>query len=101
MGSLFIVLGVIFVLSFVPLIFLLGRGYVRYHGTRSVTCPQNGQLVKVRLNARRAAVSSVSGEPDLQVAACDRWPERKDCSQGCVGDAVTAHPNVQAAAAKS
>jgi hypothetical protein len=84
MSNLFIVLGVLFVLSFVPLLFLLARGYFRYRGDRLVTCPQNGQSARVRLDAAKAAVSSLTDGADLQVTACDRWPERKDCAQGCV-----------------
>src|SRR5262245_28734102 len=83
MSNLFIVLGVLFVLSFVPLLFLLVRGYFRYRGERLVTCPQNGQTARVRLDAGKAAVSSLT-DLELHVTSCDRWPERKDCAQGCV-----------------
>jgi len=84
MSNLFVVLGVLFVLSFVPLVFLIARGYFRYRGQRMVTCPQNGQSARVRLDAAKAALSSLSDGMDLHVTACDRWPERKDCTQGCV-----------------
>jgi hypothetical protein len=84
MSNLFIVLGVLFVLSFVPLVFLLVRGYLRYRGDRLVTCPQNGQSATVRLDAAKAALSSLADGADLRVTACDGWPERKNCTQGCV-----------------
>ena len=84
MSNLFVVLGVLFVLSFVPLVFLIARGYFRYRGVRTVTCPQNGETARVRLDATKAALSSLSNGSDLVVTSCDRWPERKDCKQGCV-----------------
>jgi hypothetical protein len=84
MSNLFIVLGVLFVLSFVPLAFLFVRGYLRYRGERLVSCPQDGQLARVRLDAARAAVSSLTDSGDLPVTSCSRWPEHKDCRQGCV-----------------
>ena len=88
MSSLFIVLGILFVLSFVPLFFLLVRGYLRYRGVQAVNCPESGQTVKVRLDAARAALSSLSEQTDLQVTACERWPEKKNCSQGCVDESA-------------
>ena len=84
MSNLFVLLGVLFLLSFVPLVFLFARGYLRYRGERLVTCPQDGQFAKVRLDAAKAALSSMSDSPDLHVASCDRWPGQKDCKQGCV-----------------
>ena len=89
MSNLFVVLGVLFVLSFVPLVFLVVRGYLRYRGVRMVTCPQNDQPARVRLNATKAALSSLSDGGDLVVTSCDRWPEQKDCKQGCVETGAT------------
>ena len=84
MSNLFVVLGILFVLSFVPLVFLFVRGYLRFRGERLVTCPQNGQFAKVRLDAAKAAYSSMTDNVDLKVTACEHWPGRKDCTQGCV-----------------
>jgi hypothetical protein len=92
MASLFIVLGVLFVLSFVPLVVLLARSYLRYRGTRVVTCPATGDPSRVSLNARKAAFSSVTGGVELAVASCERWPEHKNCGQECVSESATAGP---------
>jgi hypothetical protein len=86
MSSLFIVLGILFVLSFVPLAFLLVRGYLRFRGVREVSCPETGRNVKIRLDATHAALSSLSETPALSVASCERWPEKKDCNQACVDE---------------
>ncbi|HKA36081.1 MAG TPA: hypothetical protein VKH43_04630 [Thermoanaerobaculia bacterium] len=84
MSNLFLVLGALFVLSFVPLAFLFVRGYFHFRGERLVTCPQNGQFARVRLDAAKAARSSLSDDADLKVTACERWPDHQDCAQGCV-----------------
>jgi len=84
MSNLFVVLGVLFVLSFVPLGFLFVRGYLRYRGERLVTCPQDGNLARVRLDAARSALSSLTDAGEFPVTTCDRWPEKKGCTQGCV-----------------
>jgi hypothetical protein len=98
MSSLFVVLALVFVLSFVPLFFLLIRGYLRVRGVRVVECPENGKTVKVRLDAVHAAMSSLSDGPDLRVTSCERWPEHKNCKQACVDESATL-PRPAAAAA--
>jgi hypothetical protein len=98
MSSLFLALGVIFVLSLIPLLFLLARTYFRYRGTRVVTCPETGGFARVRLDAMKAAFSSVSNGPELAVSSCDHWPEQKDCAQGCVGEIAPAPRPIRAAA---
>lgn len=101
MNSLFIVLGLLLVLSFVPLLFLLGRAYFRFRGARMVTCPETGELTKVRLDATKAAFSSISDGAELSVTACDRWPEHKGCKQGCVDESAPAPQPIERAAARS
>jgi hypothetical protein len=100
MSNLFLVLGILFVLSFVPLVVLLAQAYFRYRGTQVVTCPDGGAFAKVRLDAMKAAFSSVSDGPELAVTSCERWPEHKDCAKGCVGEAAPAPGPVRAAAAR-
>jgi len=46
----------------------------------------------VRFNALRAAWSGLSGPPKLRLTDCMRWPERADCGQECIPDAVLAKP---------
>ncbi len=84
MGTTFLIIGIIFVLSLVPLAFVIVRGYRRFRGARVVTCPETGELVGVEVNASKAAWSSAFGEPEFRLSSCTRWPERQDCGQECV-----------------
>ena len=100
MSSLFIVLALLLVLSFVPLLFLLSRAYFRFRGPRTVTCPETGEPTKIRLDASKAAFSSISDGVELTVTSCDRWPAKKDCRQGCVDEAALAPQPIQPASAR-
>jgi hypothetical protein len=84
MSTLLLVVGVIFVLSFVPLLYLIARSYRRYRGARVVTCPETKQSVAVEVSAAKAALSGVFEDPKLRLSSCSRWPERQDCGQECV-----------------
>ena len=55
------------------------RAYVRYRGRRVVTCPETEQYAAVDVDAIHAAVSSLSGVPQLRLTSCSRWPEREGC----------------------
>ena len=65
-----------------------GQTYRIYRDDRTVNCPETHAPVSVRFNALRAAWSSLSGPPKLRLADCTRWPERADCGQECIPDAV-------------
>ncbi|MGA9414185.1 MAG: hypothetical protein WBV60_05795, partial [Terriglobales bacterium] len=69
-----------------------GQTYRIYRDDRTVNCPETHAPVSVRFNALRAAWSSLSGPPKLRLADCTRWPERADCGQECIPDAVAAKP---------
>ncbi len=92
-------------LLFLLLLFLVGtclllllpalwaeQTYHTYREGRTVNCPETHAPVSVRFNALRAAWSSLSGPPNLRLADCTRWPERGDCGQECIPDAVHANP---------
>jgi len=92
-------------LLFLLLLFLVGtclllllpvlwaeQTYHTYREGRTVNCPETHAPVSVRFNALRAAWSSLSGPPKLRLADCTRWPERADCGQECIPDAVRDHP---------
>ena len=92
-------------LLFLLLLFLVGtclllllpalwaeQTYHTYREARTVNCPETHAPVSVRFNALRAAWSSLSGPPNLRLADCTRWPERADCGQECIPDAVRAKP---------
>jgi hypothetical protein len=101
MSSLFIILALFLVLSFVPLLFLFGRAYLRFRGPRMVTCPETGGFAKVNVDAAKAAFSSISDGVELNVTSCDRWPANKECKQGCVDESAPAPQPIQPAAARS
>jgi len=90
-------------LFFLLLLFLVGtclllllpalwaeQTYHTYRAGRTVNCPETHAPVSVRFNALRAAWSSLSGSPNLRLADCTRWPERADCGQECIPDALCA-----------
>jgi Protein of unknown function (DUF1761) len=70
--------------------------YNNYRGTRIVNCPETHAPVTVRFNALRAAISGLSGKPQLSLEACSRWPERAGCDQACIPDAERALPESHA-----
>ncbi len=84
MATLFLVIGIVFVLSFIPLLYIVVRGYGRYRGARVVTCPETKEPVGVSVRAGKAALSAAFNEPEFHLASCTRWPERQNCGQECV-----------------
>ena len=84
MSAIFWVIGVVFVLSLVPMTFLLARSYLRFRGRRSVVCPETFSPETLRLDAAHAAWSSVAGEPDLRLISCSRSPRHEECGQICL-----------------
>ena len=75
---------ILLVLSLIPVLWLAGRAYFKYRGTRIVTCPETDSPAAVRVDAVRIMASSSIGEPDLRLGACSRWPERELCGQPCL-----------------
>jgi hypothetical protein len=84
MQSLFILLGAALVLSLVPLSWFALRAYRKYRGSGVLTCPETRAPVAVRLDARRVAWTELSGDRELRLESCSRWPERRDCGQECL-----------------
>jgi hypothetical protein len=66
--------------------------YHTYRDGRTLNCPETHAPVSVRFHALRAAWSSLNGPPKLRLATCTRWPERADCGQECIPDAMRAEP---------
>jgi len=60
------------------------RAYRSYGSARRVTCPETVEPVFVKIHATRAIASKLAGGNQLPLRSCSRWPERKDCDQGCV-----------------
>lgn len=62
--------------------------FSRYHGNRLVTCPETHDTAVVELDARHAAVTGLVGHEQLRLKSCSRWPERADCDQDCISQAL-------------
>ena len=59
--------------------------WLRYRRTFVITCPDNYQPAAVKVDALDAGRwAALSGEPDLHLKSCTRWPERSDCGQDCL-----------------
>ncbi len=66
------------------------KTYLKYRGTRIVTCPETEARVAVEVDARAAAESAAAGPLDLHLKSCTRWPERQDCGQECLSQIQSA-----------
>jgi Protein of unknown function (DUF1761) len=64
----------------------------QYAGSRAVTCPESGRPVAVTFDTTHAAMTGLTGRPDLQIADCTRWPARANCGQECLPEAVRQEP---------
>jgi hypothetical protein len=76
--------------------YLLASGFIKtyraYRGVRVITCPENLQPAAVRVAAFDAAKwYAVSGEKDLHLRTCSRWPEMSGCDEACLSQ-VEADP---------
>jgi hypothetical protein len=90
MSTLFLVIGILFLLSFIPLAFVLFRSFRKFSGPRVVVCPETSEPVAVEVAAMKAALGSIGGEPELRLASCTRWPERQGCGQECLAEIASA-----------
>lgn len=64
--------------------------YLKFRGTRLVTCPETEEPAAVEADAKYAAFTASIGERGLRLKDCSRWPERQDCVQQCLGQIVSA-----------
>lgn len=60
----------------------------QYSGSRLVSCPENQRPGVVSIDTKYAAATGIDGCPRLQLSDCTRWPERADCDQACLSEAV-------------
>jgi Protein of unknown function (DUF1761) len=73
--------------------------YNCYRGGRAVVCPETHQQVGVRFDALRATATELSGRPAFRLADCTRWPQRADCGQECIPQALETTPYAKGEAA--
>lgn len=79
-------------LLLLPLVLWRHELLKRYSGSRLVSCPQDQRPGVVRIDARHAAATGIDGCPDLRLSACTHWPERANCGQGCLPQALQDGP---------
>ncbi len=58
--------------------------YGRYRERSALRCPETGRLTSVQVDASKAARTALFGDPTLRIKDCARWPEKKECAQGCL-----------------
>jgi hypothetical protein len=68
------------------------REYFAVRGDRVVHCPENDQVVAVRVDAAHAAVTAAGGHERLRLESCTRWPEKAGCGQDCLAQ-IEAQPD--------
>jgi hypothetical protein len=62
-----------------------GRAYLRYRGTRVITCPENRRPAAVRVDVADAVVGAMRGSSGgHRLVDCSRWPEKQACGQQCL-----------------
>jgi hypothetical protein len=63
------------------------RTYRTYRGARVITCPENLQPAAVRVAAFDAAKwLALSGEENVHLRSCSRWPEMAGCDEACLAE---------------
>jgi hypothetical protein len=82
-AALYILAGVVAAAAAWFILTPLLRLYLRFRGTRVVTCPENRKPAAVQVDALRASLS-VAGTKDLELKQCSRWPEKRGCGQECL-----------------
>ncbi len=60
------------------------KAWLKYRGTRVITCPENQNPAAVHVDARYAAMTAGMDQPVLRLDSCSRWPERAGCGQECL-----------------
>lgn len=58
--------------------------WLRWRGTRVVTCPETQRPAAVTVDASLAATAAFEAHPELRLESCTRWPERQGCGQECL-----------------
>jgi len=56
----------------------------KYCGLMLVTCPETHKPAAVKVRTFHAALREFVNHGYIELCSCSRWPERRDCDQGCV-----------------
>jgi hypothetical protein len=68
------------------------RVYLKFRGTRLVTCPETHKPAVVEVAARSMGLQAILNDPCLHLSGCSRWPMCQDCGQDCLRQ-IEAHPS--------
>ena len=49
----------------------------------NVICPETLKPAEVKVDGKHAARTRFAGHEELRIAACSRWPGRRECDQAC------------------
>lgn len=60
------------------------RAYVRFRGTRVITCPENDKPAAVEVDVMHFALRTALGESGLRLKDCSHWPQRQGCGKRCL-----------------
>ncbi len=90
MSAIFLIVGILFILSLIPLALFATRTHMRHRGTRVATCPETDSPAAVKLDVGHATRTGAVGETELRVRSCSGWPERQGCGQGCLEELASA-----------
>jgi hypothetical protein len=82
--TIFISLAIITLVALFFIVRSLVGTYFEFRGKRVVICPETKAPAGVEVDARHAAFSSLTGETQLRLQECTRWPERLHCGQECL-----------------
>jgi hypothetical protein len=78
-------MAVVFLLAMLGLVTgRMAMVWLRYRGTRLITCPANRRPAEVKVRALHVAASSLLRPEHLQLVDCSRWPAEAGCGQQCL-----------------
>ena len=85
--TLLLILGIAFVLAWIPTLVIFLRTRRRFTRSRLVGCPETDRVAVIRLDATHAAATGLMGAPELRVKSCSRWGGSVGhCFEGCLGE---------------
>jgi hypothetical protein len=87
---------ILIALALAAYVFVAFRAVVRMRGVRVIVCPETEQPAAVRINRTAAACSAILEQPDIELAQCSRWPERRACNQRCTAQIAIAPQETRA-----
>ena len=90
--ALYLIAVVLSLIAIALIIRTVVRGYRRYSGLRTVTCPETKEQATVLVEARHVVESWLFGRAGARIVTCSRWPEHADCGHLCVTQIGPATP---------